>query len=620
MPQGVRVGFDCESDSLDLQEAQLVGFSFCFDGNNAYYVPVGHRYLGVGNQLNLQEAKSAISRIFTHPLIGHNLKFDLSLIYRTLSLEHTGKIYDSMILSWLYDSIAPVGLDKQMLKWFNHAMISFDSIVPKGENFSQVNIATATQYAAEDAAATVGLDKQMLKWFNHAMISFDSIVPKGENFSQVNIATATQYAAEDAAATFKLYHRLEDEFYKREWGGILNLAENLEYPFIKVLMDMELEGIQVDIEFLEILKEKSSEHIAELTQKIYDLCGETFNLNSPQQLAHILFDNLGLKPGRSVKGGLSTDEKTLLAIIDSHPVIELILDYRESNKLKSTYIEPLLRLGKANAQRRIHTSFLQNGTATGRLSSKSPNLQNIPVRTEEGRKIRQAFISKEGHSLISIDYSQIELRLLAHFCKDPSLVESFMQDKDIHFETAARLFGEQEATQKRFIAKSINFGLIYGMGSKKLSQTLQIPLKQAKEYIQSYFALFPTIKDFLNAQEEFLLENGYSQTLLGHRRYFDFKRATDFMKANFLREGINSIFQGSAADLIKLSMCEIHKRYAKSDLKMLLQVHDELIFEAPSDKAESYANEVAHIMNSIYKLEVPLKCGIAIGTNWAELK
>ncbi|CAM3307829.1 DNA polymerase I [Helicobacter labetoulli] len=573
IPQGARMGFDCESDNLDLQEAQLVGFSFCFDGNNAYYVPVGHRYLGVGNQLNLQEAKSAISRIFTHPLIGHNLKFDLSLIYRTLSLEHMGKIYDSMILSWLYDSIAPVGLDKQMLKWFNHAMISFDSVVPKGENFSQVNIATATQYAAEDAAAT-----------------------------------------------FKLYHRLEDEFYKREWGGILNLAENLEYPFIKVLMDMELEGIQVDIEFLEILKEKSSEHIAELTQKIYDLCGETFNLNSPQQLAHILFDKLGLKPGRSVKGGLSTDEKTLLAIIDSHPVIELILDYRESNKLKSTYIEPLLRLGKANAQRRIHTSFLQNGTATGRLSSKSPNLQNIPVRTEEGRKIRQAFISKEGHSLISIDYSQIELRLLAHFCKDPSLVESFMQDKDIHFETAARLFGEQEATQKRFIAKSINFGLIYGMGSKKLSQTLQIPLKQAKEYIQSYFALFPTIKDFLNAQEEFLLENGYSQTLLGHRRYFDFKRATDFMRANFLREGINSIFQGSAADLIKLSMCEIHKQYAKSDLKMLLQVHDELIFEAPSEKAESYANEVAHIMNTIYKLEVPLKCGIAIGTNWAELK
>lgn len=573
IPQGARVGFDCESDSLDLQEAQLVGFSFCFDGSNAYYVPVGHRYLGVGNQLNLQEAKSAISRIFTHPLIGHNLKFDLSLIYRTLGLEHNGKIYDSMILSWLYDSIAPVGLDKQMLKWFNHTMISFDSVVSKGENFSQVNITTATQYAAEDAVAT-----------------------------------------------FKLYHRLEDEFHKREWVGILELAQNLEYPFIKVLMDMELEGIQVDIGLLEILKEKSSEHIAELSQKIYDLCGETFNLNSPQQLAHILFDNLGLKPGRSVKGGLSTDEKTLLAIIDSHPVIELILDYRESNKLKSTYIEPLLRLGKANETHRIHTSFLQNGTATGRLSSKSPNLQNIPVRREEGRKIRQAFISKEGHSLISIDYSQIELRLLAHFCKDPSLVESFMQDKDIHFETAARLFGEQEAMQKRFIAKSINFGLIYGMGSKKLSQTLQIPLKQAKEYIESYFALFPTIKDFLNAQEEFLLENGYSQTLLGHRRYFDFKRATDFMKANFLREGINSIFQGSAADLIKLSMCEIHKRYAKSDLKMLLQVHDELIFEAPSERAENYANEVADIMNSIYKLEVPLKCGIAIGTNWAELK
>ena len=268
----------------------------------------------------------------------------------------------------------------------------------------------------------------------------------------------------------------------------------------------------------------------------------------------------------------------------------------------------------------IYTSFLQSGTATGRLSSKSPNLQNIPVRREEGRKIREAFISKDRYSLISIDYSQIELRLLAHFCKDDSLLESFRQDKDIHYETAARLFGKENAEQKRAIAKSINFGLIYGMGSKKLSQTLQISLKEAKSYIESYFALFPTIKDFLNAQEAFLLENGYSQTLLGHRRYFDFESATDFMKANFLREGINSIFQGSAADLIKLSMCEIHKKYAKSDLKMLLQVHDELIFEAPSKKAQEYAQEVAHIMNNIYTLEVPLKCGVSIGHNWAELK
>ncbi|TLD97227.1 DNA polymerase I [Helicobacter jaachi] len=573
IPKGTKVGFDCESDSLDIQEANLVGFSLCFDGENAYYVPVGHHYLGVGNQLSKDEAKAAIAQIFTHPLIGHNLKFDLSLICRTLGLEHTGEIYDSMILSWLYDSISPVGLDKQMLKWFNHTMISFDSVVPKGENFSQVNIATATQYAAEDAAATLAL-----------------------------------------------YHRLEEEFIAREWGGILELARSLEYPFIKVLMAMELEGIKVDIALLETLYEKATETITQLTAQIFELCGETFNLNSPQQLANVLFNHLGLKAGRSVKGGLSTDEKTLLAIADAHPVINLILDYREINKLRSTYIEPLLRFGKANAQHRIYTSFLQNGTATGRLSSKSPNLQNIPVRREEGRKIRQAFISKEGHSLISIDYSQIELRLLAHFCKDKSLIDAFVQDKDIHFETAARLFGIESAAQKRSIAKSINFGLIYGMGSRKLSQTLHISLKEAKSYIESYFALFPTIKDFLSSQEEFLLENGYSQTLLGHRRYFDFKRATDFMKANFLREGINSIFQGSAADLIKLSMNEIYKRYAKSNLKMLLQVHDELIFEAPNEKAQAYASEVADIMNHIYKLEVPLKCGITIGTNWSELK
>lgn len=573
LSKDVKIGFDCESDSLDIQEASLVGFSFCFDGENAYYVPVGHRYLGAPKQLSLQEARHIISLIFTHPLIGHNLKFDLSLIFHTLGLEHKGAIYDSMILSWLYDSIAPVGLDKQMLKHFKHTMISFDSVVAKGENFSQVSIAAATQYAAEDAAAT-----------------------------------------------FALYHRLEEEFYAREWGGILELAYNLEFPFIKVLMAMECEGIKVNMELLESLKEKAGEHITHLSKQIFELCHENFNLNSPQQLSHVLFNRLGLKPGRSVKGGLSTDEKTLLAIMDTHPVIALILDYREINKLKNTYIEPLLRFGGANSEHRVYTSFLQNGTATGRLSSKSPNLQNIPVRREEGRKIREAFVSKEGHSLISIDYSQIELRLLAHFCKDASLIDAFKHDKDIHFETAARLFGLENAKAKRAVAKSINFGLIYGMGSKKLSQTLQIPLKEAKSYIESYFALFPTIKDFLNAQEHFLLENGYSQTLLGHRRYFDFARATDFMKANFLREGINSIFQGSAADLIKLSMCEIHKIYAKSDLKMLLQVHDELIFEAPSEKAQSYAKEVAEIMNNIYTLEVPLKCGISIGQNWAELK
>lgn len=573
IPPNAHIGFDCESDSLDVHEANLVGFSFCFDGKNAYYVPVGHKYLGVEKQLSLESARECVSKIYTHPLIGHNLKFDLSLIYKTLGLRHHGEIYDSMILSWLYDS-----------------------------------------------SGGVGLDKQMMKWFSHNMISFDSIVAKGEDFSQVDIANATHYAAEDAAATYALYHRLIQAFHEREWSDILELAGQLEYPFIKVLMDMELEGIKVNTTLLDSLKERASENLSQLTTQIFNLCGETFNLNSPQQLAHVLFNQLGLQSGRSVKGGLSTDEKTLLAIKESHPVIPLILEYREMNKLKNTYIEPLLRHASANKHHRIFTSFLQSGTATGRLSSKSPNLQNIPVRREEGRKIREAFISKEGYSLISIDYSQIELRLLAHFCKDPSLIAAFMEDKDIHYETAARLFGVALADQKRSIAKSINFGLIYGMGSKKLSETLQIPLKEAKAYIESYFELFPTILKFLDSQKEFLLENGYTQTLLGHRRYFDFSNTTEFMRANFLREGINSIFQGSAADLIKLSMCEIHKRYEKSPLKMLLQVHDELIFEAPNELAHSYAQEVVEIMNHIYTLEVPLKCGVAIGKNWAQLK
>lgn len=573
IPPNATIGFDCESDSLDTKVANLVGFSFCIDGYNAYYVPIGHNYLGVAQQVDIDSAKVAVEQIFTHPIIGHNLKFDLNLIYHTLGITHNGAIYDSMILAWLFNSIAPVGLDKQMLKWFNHKMISFDSLVGKNESFAQVNITTATQYAAEDAAATLAL-----------------------------------------------YHKLESVFKERGLEHILALASRLEYPFIRVLMAMENEGIKVDITFLQTLKERASEVINNLSSEIFTLSGESFNLNSPQQLAHILFDKLGLKAGRSIKGGHSTDEKTLLELLNSHEVIASILEYREINKLKSTYIEPLLRLGSTNKNHRIYTSFLQNGTATGRLSSKSPNLQNIPVRSSEGKKIRQAFISKEGHSLISIDYSQIELRLLAHFCQDSSLLEAFKQDKDIHLQTAIKLFGESLAQEKRAIAKSINFGLIYGMGSKKLSQTLQIPLKAAKSYIEQYFALFPTIKDFLRSQEARLLESGFVETLLGHRRYFDFSNATEFMKSNFLREGINAIFQGSAADLIKLSMCEIFKIYQHSDLKMLLQVHDELIFEAPNEKAQGYATAVAEIMNNIYTLRVPLKCGISIGHNWAELK
>lgn len=562
------IAYDCETDSLDTHLANMVGFSFSLDGKRGYYVPIAHFYLGVPEQFSKQEAKELIAEIFKHPLIGHNLKFDYLIAKNNFNLTPQSTMSDSMLLAWLYDSTAPVGLDRQMYRWFNHKMISFESLVKKGENFSHIQIDEASKYACEDAVAT-----------------------------------------------YRLFYRLEKELHNQNLSYLADLAKVLEFPMIITLASMENEGICIDVEFFEELRVIATQQIASLTSQIYELSGEDFNLNSPQQLSSILFGKLGLQGSKQVKGGYSTEEKVLEKLKDTHPIIPLILQYREASKLRNTYIDPLLKL--VNEDKRIFTSFLQTGTATGRLSSKSPNLQNIPVRTEAGKKIRQGFVAQEGNVLLSVDYSQIELRLLAHFSEDPTLVEAFMQNKDIHSETALKIFGTEE---KRAVAKSINFGLIYGMGSKKLSETLKISIVEAKSYIESYFASFPTVKNYLKNQEENILHNGYAQTLLGHRRYFDFDNATDFQKSNYLREGINSIFQGSAADLIKMAMNKIHTLIKDTPVKMLLQVHDELIFELPQEGAWEKGEEIARIMNEIYTLKVPLQCGIAIGKNWAELK
>ena len=570
VPLDSPIAYDCETTGLDVRDAQIVGFSFCINGKDGYYVPINHSYLGVPKQISLNDAIKAIEMIFTHPIIGHNLKYDLA-IAKKLGLSPKEEIYDSMILAWLYDS-----------------------------------------------ASKVGLDWQMQKWFSHTMIKFSDIVGKDENFSSVNIDVATRYAAEDSVACMALFKRLQKELESKD-VNLLELAKNLEFPFINVLIEMEGNGIAINPEYFESLSKKFGAELANLEKEIFDLVGSVFNINSPKQLGTILFDTLGLKAQRQIKGGYSTDEKTLLALIDSHPVIQKIMDYREVAKLKNTYVEPILKLHK---NKRIHSSFLQTGTATGRLSSKSPNLQNIPVRTKMGKEIRGGFVaSDEENTLLSIDYSQIELRLLAHFSQDPSLIEAFKNNLDIHAQTAKVIFKDELlATQKRDVAKSINFGLIYGMGAKKLSQTLNISFKEAKIYIQNYFESFPTVKEFLKSKEAEILENGYSQTLLGHWRYFDFSNATEFMKANYLREGINSIFQGSAADLIKLAMLKIYKEFKDTQVKMLLQVHDELIFELPKDGAKEVAQKIAHIMNTIYELKVPLDSNISMGQTWADLK
>lgn len=565
IPPSSTIVFDTETDSLSAS-ANIVGFSFCTNCDVGYYVPLNHNYLGVENQISMQNAKIALQKLLSHHIIGHNLKFDMKVLSHNFNLEITN-YSDTIILAWLLDS-----------------------------------------------SQALNLDFQSSKNFAYQTIKFEDIVKKGDNFAGVSIKVATKYAVEDVICTLYLYNLLIKKLDKR----LLEIAREVEFPFIKVLIDMESSGIGIDRVFFTNLGKEMESSLKKLSKEIFSLANCEFNINSTKQLSVILFETLKLKKGRALKSSsFSTDEKTLLALKDSHPIIPLLLEYRELNKLLTTYIVPFLNINKDS---RIYTSFLQTGTSTGRLSSKSPNLQNIPVKTDIGRKIRAGFVAKEGYSFLSADYSQIELRLLAHFSKDCSLVESFRNDKDIHLQTAIKIFGEESAKEKRNIAKSINFGLIYGMGARKLSQTLNISQTEAKSYIESYFSSFPTVREFLSKKESEILELGYATTLLGRRRIFDFDNIKEYEKLAYLREGVNSIFQGSVADLIKLSMLECKKRFETRDVKLLLQVHDELIFEIKDSEISATSNEILEIMENIYKLEIPLKCGISIGKTWAELK
>ena len=567
------VAFDTETTGLDTKNAQIVGFSFCFENNKAYYVPIGHFYLGVGDQVSFEDAKKAIEYLNKYKIVCQNFKYDYEIVKQNFQIEL--KLYaDTMIMAWLLHSHKPVGLDKLALQYFNYTMIPFKDMVKKGENFSNVNLQDACKYASEDA------------WI-----------------------------------TKKLFDKFIEIFKQDSYTEILNEAFNVEFPFVYVLGYMQSNGIKVDINKLELLKEKNKLTLDKLTKEIYDLSGTVFNINSPKQLGDVLFGTLQLPHGKKTKTGYSTNESVLLKLKDEHKVVEKLLEYREAFKLQSTYIEPLIELANNDLDHKIYTSFIQTGTSTGRLSSKNPNLQNIPVRTNEGRQIRGAFIARDGYKLVGIDYSQIELRLLAHFSCDPALLEAFRKGGDIHYQTAVAIFSQEKAKEKRHIAKTINFGLIYGMGAKKLAQTLDITPKEAKQYIQSYFDKFATVKEYLKSIEDFALENGYVKTLLNRKRFFDFSTATPMLKAGYLREAVNTVFQGSASDLIKLSQNKIYDKYKNNDdIKMLLQIHDELIFEIRNDKVDTIVSDLKNIMTTIFLLEVPLDVSVAIGDNWGDLK
>jgi len=565
------VAFDTETVGLDTKTDKMVGFSFTIDEFRAYYVPIGHSYLGMTEQVSIDDALKAIKQILKAKVVGQNLKFDLSLLYYQYGIEEITPFADTMILAWLLN-----------------------------------------------AGSKIGLDTLAQKFFKYKMKPFKDMVKKGETFASVDIELATFYASEDAWMTYKLYKKLDDILLPQ----LKVEAKEIEYPFINILIKMEQRGIKLDLEKLKKSKSTLTLKIIELTKEIYRLTNSEFNIKSTQQLGVILFNHLGLEGGKKTKTGYSTNEAVLTSLKDKHEVIPKILEYRSVQKILSTYVDPLLKLAQKDKNSRVYTSFLQTGTATGRLSSKNPNLQNIPVRSELGRTIREAFIAKEGYKLLSIDYSQIELRLLAHFSKDSALMEAFQNGLDIHMATAIRLFGKEDATAKRGFAKSVNFGILYGMGAKKLSNELGVTTHEAKEIIQNYFASFPTVKNFLEQIQDSVKKQGFVETILKRRRIFDYESANGMQKAAFMRESINTVFQGSAADLIKLSMIEIEEYIQKESIDgaMLLQIHDELIFEIKEEIVEEISSKFKYIMENILELDIPLKCSVSIGNSWGELK
>ncbi|GAA7476305.1 DNA polymerase I [Helicobacter pylori] len=456
----------------------------------------------------------------------------------------------------------------------------------------------------------VGLDEALKEYLKEELILHETI----KDFKTKSKAEKLERLDMELNALKRLCEYFEKGGLEE---GLLILAREVETPFVKVLMGMEFQGFKIDAPYFKRLEQEFKNELHVLERQILDLIGVDFNLNSPKQLSEILYEKLELPKNKSH----STDEKSLLKILDKHPSIALILEYRELNKLFNTYTTPLLRL--KDKDDKIHTTFIQTGTATGRLSSHSPNLQNIPVRSSKGLLIRKGFIaSSKEYCLLGVDYSQIELRLLAHFSQDKDLMDAFLKGRDIHLETSKALFGGDLAKEKRSIAKSINFGLVYGMGSKKLSETLNIPLNEAKSYIEAYFKRFPSIKDYLNRMKEEILKTSKAFTLLGRYRVFDFTGANDYVKGNYLREGVNAIFQGSASDLLKLGMLKVSERFKNNpSVRLLLQVHDELIFEIEEKNSPELQQEIQRILNDeVYPLRVPLETSAFMAKRWNELK
>jgi len=572
---------DLETTAKDPMLASIVGISFSCVPDQAVYIPLGHTRTEGEPQLDMESTLSKLRPFLEDPglaKVGQNIKYDWIVLKRA-GVDLKGVVFDTMVASYLLDPGRRV-------------------------------------HSLENIAAT---------YLNHRMITYEEVTreKKGQKgFEEVLIKDAVPYACEDADVTLSAYQVLKK---KLEGQGLDDLFHDVEMPLISALVDMEIAGIAVDEGRLKTISKDFEGKLAQIEENIYTIAGERFNIQSPQQMGHILFDKLGLSLQKKTKKktGYSTDVEVLTALSAEHELPALVLAYRSLAKLKSTYADALVGLIHPETHR-IHTSYNQTVTATGRLSSSNPNLQNIPVRTEEGRSIRAAFVAREGCLLLSADYSQIELRVLAHYSKDPILVEAFETDQDVHTRTAAevfQLFPSMITPDMRRQAKVINFGIIYGMGPFRLAKELGISQKMARTYIDHYFTRYEGVKRFIDETIKGARQSGEVRTLLGRvRRLPDILSTNRTVREFSERTAVNTPLQGTAADLIKLSMIGIHEALVRQELKakMLLQVHDELVFEVPREERDHVTDLVRSIMEGVYDLEVPLKVNISAGDNWAE--
>jgi DNA polymerase-1 len=569
---------DTETTSIKPVEAKLVGASFSIN-NKSWYLP-----------------RDIIDKF-------ENLKSKLEKILENKDIKkiaHNGK-YDLIVLK----------------NYGFNLGIDFDTMIA-------AHIITSNSRGNS-------LDNLAFQELGHQMMSYEDIVGKGKNkikIEEVELEKLAYYACEDADYTFRLKKIFEEKLNKEK--RLKEVFENIEMPLLSILVLMEMEGVKIDREFLKNLSTNFHKKLIDLEKEIYNLAGSSsFNINSTQQLSKILFENLKI-PTKGIKKtttGFSTAAPELLKLHGAHAIIPLIEQYREYNKLKNTYIDSIPKLINKKTGR-VHTSFNQTITSTGRLSSSDPNIQNIPIRTEIGREIRKAFVADSEYKLLAIDYSQIELRLVAQMSKDSNLTKAFKNGEDIHKRTASLVFGKDigdiDYDERRF-AKTINFGVIYGMGSGALSRNLEISRDEAKNFIDKYFKTFPSIKKYTEETLEFARENGYVETQLGRRRYLPEITANQpMLKAAAERMAVNMPLQGTAADIIKLAMIKIFKEFGldegNKDLKMILQVHDELIFEIKEDKLKEYAGKIKNIMENIYKLDIPLKVDVEVGNSWGDME